>query len=94
MVSLTTDQSSAELVAEAVAGNLYFNVHTNDFNGGEIRGQLTVQTDTTVDGIRVLTLVASLDGAQEPDGASDSTATGEGVAVSYTHLTLPTIRLV
>ena len=79
LVSLTTDQSSAELVAEAVAGNLYFNVHTNEFNGGEIRGQLTVQSDTTVDGVRVLTLVASLDGAQEPDGASDSTATGEGV---------------
>ncbi len=77
LVSLTTSQSSSELVDEAVAGNLYFNVHTNEFNGGEIRGQLELQSDSVVDSVRVLTLSASLDGAQEPDGASDSTATGE-----------------
>ena len=78
LVSLTTSQSSAELVAEAVAGNLYFNVHTNDFPSGEIRGQLSLQSDDTVDGIRTITLTASLDGAQEPDSASDSLATGDG----------------
>ncbi len=29
-----------ELVAELSAGNIYFNVHTDTFGGGEIRGQL------------------------------------------------------
>ena len=79
--SLTTDQTSAELVTEAVNGNLYFNVHTNEFPGGEIRGQLDVDLDVVVDGVRFITLSASLDGAQEPDDASDSTATGEGIVV-------------
>lgn len=77
LVSLTTSQSSSELVEEAVAGNLYFNVHTNSFPDGEIRGQLSLQSDVTVGGIRTLILSASLDAAQEPDNASDSTATGE-----------------
>ena len=74
--SLTTSQTSAELVDEAVAGNLYFNVHTNDFASGEIRGQLAVASDTTANGIRTITLSATLDSAQEPGGTSDSTATG------------------
>ena len=65
-------------IEAADAGNLYFNVHTSDFPGGEIRGQLdTVVSDETVDGVRTLVLSASLDGAQEPNGASDSDATGQ-----------------
>jgi len=52
-------------IAAADAGNLYFNVHTSDFPGGEIRGQLdTVVSDETVDGLRTLVLSASLDGAE------------------------------
>ena len=77
----------AEVANEAVfleaadAGNLYFNIHTQEFGGGEIRGQLdTVVSDVTdADGVRTLVLSAELDGAQEPDGASDSEATGEAV---------------
>ena len=76
--SLTTGQSPADLVAEAEAGNLYFNIHTEDFPGGEIRGQLGVASDETVDGVRTLTLEADLDASQEPNGASDSPATGFG----------------
>lgn len=79
LTSLTTGQSSAELVEEAVAGNLYFNVHTNSFPGGEIRGQLSVQSDVMVDGVRTIILTASLDGAQEPDNTSDSQATGDAI---------------
>ena len=79
-------EDDAAFVAAADAGNLYFNIHTADFPGGEIRGQLdTVVSDHTVRGIRILTLAASLDGAQEPDGASDSEAMGMGtvkIAVS------------
>jgi len=68
----------ATFVAAAEAGNLYFNIHTNDFPGGEIRGQLSVSSDETVDGVRTIVLDAALDGAQEPNGASDSIATGVG----------------
>ncbi len=35
--SLTTAQTPAQLVAEAASDNLYFNVHTQNFPGGEIR---------------------------------------------------------
>ena len=90
LASLTTPQSPLELVDEAIIGNLYFNVHTLDFPGGEIRGQLLLQSDTTVNGVRTLVLAASLDSAQEPDGASDSLATGEGtvtIVVDGTNVT-------
>ena len=75
--------NAIDFVAEAEAGNLYFNVHTNDFNGGEIRGQLdTIASDVTSDaGVRVLTLTARLDAAQEPGPTSDSEATGEATVV-------------
>ena len=71
--------SDAEFVSEAVAGNIYFNVHTADFPGGEIRGQLdTVVSDMTdADGVRTIVLTGDLDAAQEPAPAtSDSEATG------------------
>lgn len=76
--SLTTDQSTADLIEEAVADRLYYNIHTSDFGGGEIRGQLILQSDTTANGQRVIVLQAALDSAQEPNGASDSAATGSG----------------
>ncbi|MEL6571257.1 MAG: CHRD domain-containing protein [Pseudomonadota bacterium] len=79
--SLSTDQSPADLLAEAIAGNLYYNVHTSDVPSGEIRGQLLLDTDETVDGVRTVTLRAALDSAQEPDNTSDSAATGTGEVV-------------
>ncbi|MEM9669167.1 MAG: CHRD domain-containing protein [Pseudomonadota bacterium] len=70
---------SGDLITEAVAGNLYFNVHTDDFNAGEIRGQLTVASDETdADGVRTIVLEGALDAFQEPGPTSDSTATGSG----------------
>ncbi len=77
--SLNTEAiaDDAAFVSEALAGNLYFNVHTNDFGGGEIRGQLsTIVSDVTVDGVRTIVLSAELDAAQEPGPTSDSEATG------------------
>ncbi|MEX0282836.1 MAG: spondin domain-containing protein, partial [Arenibacterium sp.] len=81
LASLTTAQNPAQLVAEAAAGNLYYNIHTNDFQGGEIRGQLLLESDVTESGVRTLTLNATLNSAQEPDDASDSLATGTGRVV-------------
>ncbi len=77
-VAVDADVADATTFIEAAdAGNLYFNVHTADFPMGEIRGQLDmVLSDTTVGGVRKLTLGAVLDSEQEPDGASDSDATG------------------
>ena len=64
-------------VSEAVAGNIYFNIHTSEFGGGEIRGQLAVESDTTdMAGVRTIVLSSSLDAAQEPNDSSDSAATG------------------
>lgn len=35
-----TGTLSSDLIAAAVAGNLYVNIHTTSFGGGEIRGQV------------------------------------------------------
>ncbi|WP_299732680.1 CHRD domain-containing protein [uncultured Tateyamaria sp.] len=76
-----TDQvvsDGAAFVAAAEAGNLYFNIHTSDFLGGEIRGQLSIVSDTGTGHDRVIELAGSLDASQEPGPTSDSAATGEG----------------
>ncbi|MEO1470911.1 MAG: spondin domain-containing protein, partial [Pseudomonadota bacterium] len=80
LASLTTDQSPEDLLAEALAGNLYYNIHTTSFPGGEIRGQLdtVVSDETGPDGVRTIVLEAGLDASQEPGPTSDSDATGSG----------------
>jgi hypothetical protein len=79
--------AATDFIGEALAGNLYFNIHTEDFPGGEIRGQLDrVASDDTADnGVRTIVLTASLDAAQEPGPFSDSKATGEGVVTLTVH---------
>ncbi len=67
----------AGFVSEALAGNLYYNIHTADFPGGEIRGQLEVVSDTGAGHDRVIELAGTLDASQEPGPTSDSAATGE-----------------
>ncbi|MEM8812605.1 MAG: CHRD domain-containing protein [Pseudomonadota bacterium] len=66
----------AEFVDEAVAGNLYYNIHTADFPGGEIRGQLLLQSDVIEGQLRTVELAGGLDASQEPGPTSDSEATG------------------
>ncbi|MEL7471603.1 MAG: CHRD domain-containing protein, partial [Pseudomonadota bacterium] len=68
---------AAGFVSEAVAGNLYYNIHTSDFPGGEIRGQLLVDSDVTEGNLRTIELSGGLDAAQEPGPTSDSEATGQ-----------------
>ncbi|MDJ0612936.1 MAG: CHRD domain-containing protein [Rhizobiaceae bacterium] len=70
-------ENGADFIDQAVAGNLYYNIHTADFPGGEIRGQLLVESDEFVGENRVITLSGSLDAAQEPGPLSDSEATGQ-----------------
>ncbi len=69
--------NGVQFVEQAVEGNLYFNIHTADFPGGEIRGQLEVVSDTGTGHDRVIKLAGSLDASQEPGPLSDSAATGE-----------------
>ncbi|WP_171176899.1 S-layer family protein [Ruegeria sp. HKCCA4633] len=71
----------AAFVEQAAQGNLYYNIHTADFPGGEIRGQLLVDSDVTEHGIRTVTLSGGLDAAQEPGPTSDSEATGDATVV-------------
>ncbi len=73
--------NGAQFVEQAAQGNLYYNIHTSDFPGGEIRGQLLVDSDVTEHGIRTVTLSGGLDAAQEPGPLSDSEATGEATVV-------------
>ncbi|MEM7684010.1 MAG: CHRD domain-containing protein [Pseudomonadota bacterium] len=68
---------AAGFVSEAVAGNLYYNIHTSDFPGGEIRGQLLIDSDVTEGNLRTIELSGGLDAAQEPGPTSDSEATGQ-----------------
>ncbi|WP_317056808.1 beta strand repeat-containing protein [Roseovarius rhodophyticola] len=76
--------NGAQFVEQAVAGNLYYNIHTADFPGGEIRGQLSVVSDTGRGHDRVIELAGSLDASQEPGPTSDSEATGEAtVTISF-----------
>jgi len=72
--SITT---GAEFIEQAVFGNLYYNIHTADFPGGEIRGQLFVDSDEIVGESRIITLLGDLDADQEPGPLSDSEATGQ-----------------
>ena len=59
--------------AALLAGELYFNVHTAAFPGGEIRGQINVRGGVTAG-------LATLNGASEVP-ANGSTATGRGTIV-------------
>ena len=59
--------------AALLAGELYFNVHSAAFPGGEIRGQITLRTGITAG-------LAALSGANESP-ANASTATGRGTLV-------------
>ena len=78
-VAIAPIAQPADFLASAENGELYFNIHTESFPLGEIRGQLdTVVLDNTfANGLHVIRLTADLDSAQEPMGASDSPATGD-----------------
>lgn len=57
---------SSEILSEGVAGNLYYNFHTNDFAGGELRGQLDLAADNrNSDGVGEVVFTSNLSGEQE-----------------------------
>lgn len=72
--------AASDFVGEALSGNLYFNIHTETFPAGEIRGQLdtVVSDETSGEGVRTIVISGELDASQEPGPTSDSLATGFG----------------
>ena len=57
---------SASIISEGIDGNLYFNFHTTDFPGGELRGQLELFADNRdVNGVGTVVFSSSLSGDQE-----------------------------
>jgi hypothetical protein len=64
-----TQPLTDELIGDLFAGRLYVNVHTGDYPGGEIRGQVLLASGTG--------LIASIDGEQEThEVETDATGTG------------------
>ena len=70
--STDAEPLTPELIAELLAGNIYFNIHNAANPGGEIRGQVFQSTET---GFTAFT--ANLTGDQENPGVTTS-ATGTG----------------
>ena len=55
-----------EILNEAIAGNLYYNFHTTDFPGGELRGQLELVIDNrNAAGVGEVIFTSDLSGDQE-----------------------------
>lgn len=55
-----------QILSEAIAGNLYYNFHTNDFTGGELRGQLELLADNRdSNGFGSVIFTSDLSGEQE-----------------------------
>ena len=57
---------SKEILSEGIAGNLYYNFHTNDFGAGELRGQLELAQDNRdANGVGTVIFNSDLSGEQE-----------------------------
>ena len=83
-VQPTNVVDAASFVEEALAGNFYFNLHTSDVIGGEIRGQLdTIVSDEVENGVRTIVLTGDVDSDQEVGTGSESDATGTGTVVIF-----------
>ncbi|MEL6493544.1 MAG: spondin domain-containing protein [Cyanobacteria bacterium J06623_7] len=66
LVNPNSGIAGEEILAEAVAGNLYYNFHSNDFAGGEVRGQLElVEDNRDANGVGEVVFTNGLSGEQE-----------------------------
>lgn len=92
-IAVTSAATTSAVLNAALAGNIYFNVHSTAFPGGEVRGQLALVSDQRVaGGTGTVTFSSILSGANEvpavvtkANGVGTITFTvAPGGAVSYT----------
>ena len=84
-ISVDFAETSASVLSEAEAGNIYFNIHSTNFPAGEVRGQLELsEDDRNADGVGSVTFTAILNGLQEvQDPPVETNAEGVG-SVTFT----------
>ena len=92
-IAVNSAATTAAVLTSALAGNIYFNVHSSTFPGGEVRGQLALVSDRrAADGTGAVTFNSTLSGANEvpavvtkANGLGTITFTvAPGGAVTYT----------
>ena len=77
--------TTSTVLTDALAGNIYINVHSNAFPGGELRGQLSSVASDTTDALGVRTVVFLVDpllGTSEvPPNASAASGSAQAILV-------------
>ncbi|MEL6245004.1 MAG: CHRD domain-containing protein, partial [Pseudomonadota bacterium] len=79
-IEVVRASTTADVVSEAEAGNIYFNIHSTNFPAGEVRGQLELSEDNRDEaGFGSVTFTAVLNGeneVQDPPVVTEAEGTG------------------
>ncbi|MEO0449271.1 MAG: CHRD domain-containing protein [Pseudomonadota bacterium] len=79
-IEVVRADTTANVVSEAEAGNIYFNIHSSNFPAGEVRGQLELSEDNRDEnGVGSVTFTAVLNGdneVQDPPVVTEAEGTG------------------
>ena len=79
-IEVVRASTTADVVSEAEAGNIYYNIHSTNFPAGEVRGQLELSEDNRDEnGYGSVTFTAVLNGeneVQDPPVVTEAEGTG------------------
>ncbi|MEL7078389.1 MAG: spondin domain-containing protein [Cyanobacteria bacterium J06582_2] len=83
LVNPNESLAPGEILAEGLEGDLYYNFHTADFAGGELRGQLELESDNrNAEGVGEVIFTSDLSGEQEvQDEPVETDAAGTATTV-------------